>query len=140
MPSSATIYCYGGQLSELTAGYGEDAPTAVLGDVFITLNLTRNMDIAALQNSWERVASDAGANSYQAFAVVPQHDIIFMDGGNGAGSYIHISSYGLNEVKRSSNIKLGNNGQTLARYKTTIFNAELGSWSTDTPSRDGAMV
>ena len=88
MTSSATIYCYGGQMTELKAGYGEDAPTAILGDVFLTLNLTQNTNVAALQNSWERVSSDAGSNIYPAFAVVPQHDIIFMDGGRGAGTEI----------------------------------------------------
>ena len=75
-------------MTELKAGYGEDAPTAILGDVFLTLNLTQNTNVAALQNSWERVSSDAGSNIYPAFAVVPQHDIIFMDGGRGAGTEI----------------------------------------------------
>ncbi|KAI9275863.1 hypothetical protein BDA99DRAFT_601414 [Phascolomyces articulosus] len=118
MPSQATIYCYGGQMIELTPGYGDDAPTAILSDLFITLNLTQNTTVASLQNAWERLGSDVGSNFYPAFAVIPQHDMIFMDGGRGAG----------------------NNGQTLARYRTTIYNTDTGSWSTDTPSRNGIMI
>ncbi|KAI9275862.1 hypothetical protein BDA99DRAFT_532808 [Phascolomyces articulosus] len=117
MSTSASIFCYGGQIIEGSENFSELTPTSVLGDVFITLKLSKDMDIHTIEDAWERLP-DVGPNSFFAFEAVSDQGLIFMDGGRGAD----------------------NGGQTLARYKATLYNTETNDWSTDTAGRGGAMV
>ncbi|KAI9275865.1 hypothetical protein BDA99DRAFT_532811 [Phascolomyces articulosus] len=114
MATSASIFCYGGQSLRST-----DSPDvqAIVGDIFIKLDLSKDMSAVEIQSAWEQVNADTGANFYFAFEAVPNQNMIFMDGGRGASSQ----------------------GQTLARHNSTFYNGESESWSTDTPAR-GPMV
>ncbi|KAI9275864.1 hypothetical protein BDA99DRAFT_588904 [Phascolomyces articulosus] len=114
LPTTADIFCYGGQsLSSETSM----AVSAIAGDIFIKLDLTKDMNIDEIQDAWEQVYTDVGPNYYFAYEAVPDQDLIFMDGGKGTGE----------------------KGQTLARHNTTIYNGQSENWSSDTPAR-GPMV
>ena len=68
-----------------------------------------------MPSAWERINNDVGPNYYFASTAVPSKGLIFMDGGAGAG----------------------NNGTTLSRYKTAIFNTDEdgGNWIEVIPNR-----
>ncbi|KAI9251855.1 hypothetical protein BDA99DRAFT_184135 [Phascolomyces articulosus] len=117
MPTVAKIYCYGGQYySSVTDALSN---TAVMDTLFISLDLTEQRTVADLQNAWERVDRDIGPNSFFGFAGLPNHNIIFMDGGAG----------GID------------GGRTKVRYKSATFDIEPNNdWSSVTPERPGTPV
>ena len=117
MSTYATIFCYGGQIVTRSSGLGEGAPQAILGNVFIALNLTQDMNVKDMEATWVQLP-DVGPNSYFAFTAVPGQDAILMDGGIGAAD----------------------SGTTLARFKTTTYNIATKTWADNLPARDGAMV
>ncbi|KAI7856583.1 hypothetical protein BDC45DRAFT_58968 [Circinella umbellata] len=117
MPTYASIFCYGGQIVTRASTLGETASQAILGNVFISLNLTQDMNVKDMESTWVQ-HPDVGPNSYFAFTAVPDQDIIFMDGGIGAAD----------------------SGTTLARFKTTAYNIVTKTWADDLPARDGARV
>ncbi|KAG2220890.1 hypothetical protein INT45_004058 [Circinella minor] len=95
----------------------ETASQAILGNVFIALDLTQDMNVKDMESTWVQ-HPDVGPNSYFGFTAVPDQNIIFMDGGIGAAD----------------------SGTTPARFKTTTYNIVTKTWADNLPARDGAMV
>ena len=114
LATEAKIYCYGGQ-SPIN-----DDVQAVLDRIFLSLSLAQDITVTAMQDSWEVINRDVGANYFFAMTAIPSEGLIYMDGGSGAGD----------------------NGTTLSRYEAATFSVDGNNsdWVKVTPFRAGGRV